>query len=98
MNFSGKKLRSIRVSKEISQKQMADDCELNQSLISKYERGDILNPPHHAVKVMADYLNVDPNEFYGADFKHRKTKSSDETQRLDVHVYFHFDLDYINSK
>ncbi len=94
MNFSGERLRKIRLSKGISQVQMANDCGLNQSLVSKYERGDVLNPPHYAVKLMADYLNVHPDEFYGDPsecvFCNEEIKSANETQRLDIHVYFHF--------
>jgi transcriptional regulator with XRE-family HTH domain len=89
MKFSGNKLRNIRLSKGISQLQMANDCGLNQSLVSKYERGDVLKPPHDAIEIMASYLGVDADEFYDADFEYKEAKSDGKTQRLDVHVYFH---------
>lgn len=91
MNFSGKRLRDIRHIKGISQQKLANDCDLKQSNLSKYERGDVLNPPYQTVKILADYLNVNADEFYFYPSENEEIKSANKTQRLDVHVYFHLD-------
>lgn len=69
MKFSGSRLRDIRQIKGISQLKMSNDCGLNQSLVSKYERGEVASPPHYAVEAMARYLGVDADDFYENKFK-----------------------------
>lgn len=99
MKFSGDRLRDIRQSKGISQLQMSNDCGLNQSLVSKYERGEVVSPPHHTVEAMADYLGVDADDFLeGLKNSGEKAKrSTEQAHRVDVHVYFHFHTEHANN-
>jgi transcriptional regulator with XRE-family HTH domain len=82
MKFCGEALRRARMAKGISQVKMATDLKINQSLLSKYERGEVVNVSYQKVQQMADYLNIDADDLYSA--------RADKNQRLDVHVYFHF--------
>lgn len=82
MKFCGEALRRARMAKGISQVKMATDLKINQSLLSKYERGEVVNVSYQAVQQMADYLNINASDLYSAP--------ADKTRRLDVHVYFHF--------
>lgn len=68
LTFSGKKLRKIREANGIKQIQLAQAVGIGQSLLSKYERGDVSAPPYSTIERMAEYLRVRPDDFYDAAF------------------------------
>ncbi|MCI9273709.1 MAG: helix-turn-helix transcriptional regulator [Clostridiales bacterium] len=52
-----KKIRELRIDKDISQKEIADYLHCDQSLYSKYERGERSIPIEFVIK-LAKYYNV----------------------------------------
>jgi transcriptional regulator with XRE-family HTH domain len=63
--FNGRKLRYIREQRGVSQLELSKACEVPQSLLSKYERGEVKSPPASAVQAFADYFNVAYGYFFG---------------------------------
>jgi transcriptional regulator with XRE-family HTH domain len=59
-NYRG--IRRLREQLGISQLELATKAGVNQSLLSKYERGDVKNPPHSALKKLADAAGVTLDE------------------------------------
>ncbi len=58
----GKNIRRIREEKELSQEDLAFECELHRTYISGVERG-IRNPTIVSLEKIADALDVEPAEF-----------------------------------
>ena len=87
--FNGTKLRRLREAQGISQLELATKADVDQSLLSKYERGDVKNPPASATQALANSLNVDHADLFGeieCSCTHNPISNSN---RLDVHVYIH---------
>jgi len=62
--FNGKILKKIREQKGLTQMQLCDATNLDQSSYSKYERAVVQNPPAEKVKVIADYLGLPYESFF----------------------------------
>ena len=63
----GEKIKAIRKSKGLSQKQLAENLNVSEAMISQYERG-IKNPKIETVAKMADALEVTPFDIMGMAF------------------------------
>ena len=81
--FCGKKLRSIREARGVSQLIMARDLRIAQSLFSKYETGAVKGVTYQGVIRMAEYLNVDPNCFYNPGETSEETKGEEDANDLE---------------
>jgi len=55
----GKILLQLREQKEVSQKEVADNCNLERAYISRLERG-LLQPSLTTIVKIAEYFNVSP--------------------------------------
>ena len=81
--LNGRKIRDLREAKGIDQQTMAGALGINQTMLSRYERG---YQKSHSATVLIDickYLGVSLDDIYD---------HADEVkpnQRLDVHVFFH---------
>ena len=64
MKFSGKKLRAIRHQSEMTQSELSEISGVSQSLISKYEREEVVNPPLSVIKPLANAIGKHPDAFY----------------------------------
>lgn len=69
----GMKLRTLRESKGLSQKALADLVGVQQSSIGRYETGDQV-PSFETVLALCEAMAVDCNSFAGCDFKEAKKK------------------------
>jgi ribosome-binding protein aMBF1 (putative translation factor) len=59
----GCKLKSIRVSRSISQEKLANDCNVEISQISRIKRG-VVYTSVSMVYTLAEKLNIEPLEFF----------------------------------
>jgi len=82
--FCGKKLRSIREARGVSQLIMARDLRIAQSLFSKYETGAVKGLTYERVIRMAEYLSVDPNCLYTPGETSEETKGEEDANYLEV--------------
>lgn len=57
----GKILRQLRTEKEISQQELADNCDIERAYISRLERG-LFQPSITIVFKIADYFGMKPAE------------------------------------
>ena len=64
MSVFGSVLRSMRIAKNLTQKELAQKLGLSFSTISMYERGD-REPGLETMEKIADFFNVDMNYLYG---------------------------------
>lgn len=55
--FKGMRLITLRLEKNITQKELADTLEIDKSLISQYE-GEVSKPPYDTVQRIADFFGV----------------------------------------
>ena len=94
MGFNGKILKKIREEKGVTQVQLCDATNLDQSLYSKYERGIVQNVTAAKVKKISDYLGV-PYESFFAELKEDEPVLINQTsgipERIDVHVHVTID-------
>ena len=94
VNFNGKILKKIRAQKGVTQVQLCDATNLNQSLYSKYERGIVQNVPADKVKKISDYFGVPYESFFG-EFEEDEPVLINQTsgipERIDVHVHVTID-------
>lgn len=61
----GDKIKALRVSKNMTQEELADAVKTKKQTIHKYETGIISNIPASKIKLMADYLNTTPAYLMG---------------------------------
>ena len=87
MRLNYRRLKYLRKEREIKQLEMARSIGLEQSLLSKYENGKVPNPSAAIVKTMANYLKCDMEDLLLTKEENSKTISN----RIDVHVYFHWE-------
>lgn len=80
MQFNGKILKKIREQKDLTQMELCNATNLDQSTYSKYERTIVKNPPAEKVKVIADYLGVPYETFFG------ETKKDLRPQRMAITI------------
>lgn len=59
----GKNLKKIRESKNITQAQLAIDCDFDVSVISRIERG-VVNTSLSNLKLIAKALNISPKDLF----------------------------------
>lgn len=59
----GQNLKAIRESKNITQAQLAIDCDFDVSIISRIERGTV-NTSLNNLKLIADALNISLNQLF----------------------------------
>lgn len=57
-------LKSIRISKGLTQQQLADATCIDRALIARYENGS-RNPPIEKLQILADFLNVSVDTLIG---------------------------------
>ena len=70
----GKVLSKIRETKGVSQKEVADNCNLERAYISRLERG-LLQPTITTIFKLAEYFQVAPGDIVNqvhSSFKRRK--------------------------
>lgn len=78
-----RKIRDLREAKGIDQQTMAGALGINQTMLSRYERG---YQKSHSASVLIDickYLGVSLSDLYDHEDEVK------QNQRLDVHVFFH---------
>ncbi len=73
----GKRLKSIRRSKGLTQSQLADMLNTSQRMIAHYENHDN-RPRIDKIKAIADALHVSIEELVGDDIKKGKKKTKEE--------------------
>ena len=81
--LNGRKIRDLREAKGIDQQTMAGALGINQTMLSRYERG---YQKSHSASVLIDickYLGVSLSDLYDHEDEMK------QNQRLDVHVFFH---------
>lgn len=59
-----KRLRELRISKDLSQQKLADDLHINKQTISQYERG-VRQPNLETLLILCDYFNVNSDFLLG---------------------------------
>lgn len=59
MDTLGKRIKEYRLSKNLSQEQLAKAIGTTKSLISMWERDEVKNPTFHHLFALADALDVD---------------------------------------
>jgi transcriptional regulator with XRE-family HTH domain len=91
MQFNGKILKKIREQKGLTQMQLCDATNLDQSSYSKYERAVVQNPPAEKVKVIADYLGMPYETFFAETADEPINPKSNIPERIDVHVHIKID-------
>lgn len=69
----GKVLLQLREQKEVSQKEVADHCDLERAYISRLERG-ILQPSLTTIIKLSDYFNISPGEIVDRAYSLYKKK------------------------
>jgi len=60
----GEKIKKIRLSKGLTLQEVANEMDLTQGTLSKYENGDIKNIPNTRLKKLSKILDVDVSYFY----------------------------------
>lgn len=87
MKFSGRKMRDIRVSKQISEGQMIADCGIHFVRFLHFEK-DQKVPSQKEVMAMADRLGVSPEDLYVSeeDFINRRFEDAIEGIQLDIDI------------
>ena len=92
MGFNGKILKKIREQKDVTQVQLCHATNLDQSLLSKYETGQVKDPSAKRIKQFADYLGVPYESFFGEfDEPVLINQTSGIPERIDVHVHVKID-------
>lgn len=74
----GEKIKQARLKKGLTLQEIADEMNLTQGTLSKYENGDIKNIPNTRLKKLSEILNVDISYFYEGS----KSKSSILIEKL----------------
>lgn len=74
----GEKIKQARLQKGLTLQEIADEMNLTQGTLSKYENGDIKNIPNTRLKKLSEILNVDISYFYEGS----KSKSSILIEKL----------------
>lgn len=74
----GEKIRFIRLNKKMSQREVAEKCEIADSAIRKYELG-IVEPKSKMIEKIAAALGTTPSQLMGWDWE---TKLSDDEVHL----------------
>lgn len=64
MDF-GSRIRQLRKAKDYSLRDFADMAGIDFTYLSKIENGKVEPPSEEKIRVMADMLNVDPEELLG---------------------------------
>lgn len=73
------KLREIRRAKNITQKQLGEAIGVNNSIISKYEKGLVI-PPADKLAKLADYLQVSMDELLNDDVQRGNRAAQDSSR------------------
>ncbi len=60
----GEKIKQARLSKSLTLQEVANEMNLTQGTLSKYENGDIKNIPNTRLKKLSKILDVDVSYFY----------------------------------
>lgn len=63
LSLFGKNLKKIRESKNITQAQLAIDCDFDVSVISRIERG-VVNTSLSNIKLISTHLQIDIKELF----------------------------------
>ena len=108
----GSRIKELRISKGISQKDMAERLKINRSTYSNYEN-DIREPNLEIIKKIAAELDVDISEFIGADriysnltmntdkyytdSKYYPVYTLEKSQEL-INLYFNGVMHWVNDK
>jgi transcriptional regulator with XRE-family HTH domain len=85
------RLRSIRESRGLTQRELARLCELSSSMIQKYETG-INDPTSYILKIIAEHLEVSADYLLGmTDDPHIQVRepSLDDNERAILEIYRH---------
>jgi len=91
MKFNGKKLVDIRRKMNVSQFTLARATKVNQSLLSKYERGIVKEPPASAIQAIAEYLEISTKTLMDDETSKHSAESQTNSNRMDVYVHVKID-------
>ena len=64
----GKRIRTVRKTKGITQEQVGEKADLNYKFIGKIERGEV-NPSIETLSAIADALNISLSQFFAEDWQ-----------------------------
>lgn len=64
----GKRIRTVRKAKGITQEQVGERADLNYKFIGKIERGEV-NPSIETLSAIADALNISLSQFFADDWQ-----------------------------
>ena len=77
----GKRLRQLRLSRNLSQDQLCDKLDMNASMLSNFETGKNAPALETMIKI-SKALDAEPNEIF--DYSHFKTPKELETELLEI--------------
>lgn len=77
----GKRLRQLRLSRNLSQDQLCDKLDMNASMLSNFETGKNAPALETMIKI-SKALDAEPNEMF--DYSHFKTPKELETELLEI--------------
>lgn len=89
------RIKELRISRKLSQQELADALKISKSSINMYERGE-REPGLDLLEAIADFFNVDMDYLMGKSDNPQKylsstngvTLSSDEAKLLDIYRSF----------
>ena len=61
----GERLKAVRESRDLTQAELCERMGMNQSVLSRYERGDRL-PAWNVIEAFCEALGCEPNDFWEA--------------------------------
>lgn len=74
--------KELRISKNLSQAELAEELKISKSAVSMYERGQ-RNPDFETLEIIADYFNVDMNYLLG--------KNQDNVEKKNISSGYYLD-------
>lgn len=69
--YASKKLKKLRIRKNLTQQELAEELGITQKQISRYEKGERNFKQDFLVK-LSEYFNVPISEFFSEDIKNNK--------------------------
>ena len=83
-NYTNSNVKYLRIKREIAQSKLAEDLEIDQSTLAKWENGSRQITLDWAIKI-SNYFNIDVGTFIATDLKRNissEMPSSDEYKKI----------------
>ena len=79
-NVTGKRIKTLRKQKKITQEALGEIVGVQKSAIAKYERGEIINLKRETIAKLASYFGVRPSYLMGMDDDTTQLIITDKTE------------------